>query len=126
MRKVAFVVLFVGAIGSLGLMLNAGRHTPLFLLVLFVGWVLSPYIMLLLVNIVSKRWPIIIPVTLYWLMIFISVGSLVTYFIILRRHSTKPAFIFLVVPFISWILIGIVILATVYRTRKLSKKDESF
>ncbi len=126
MRKIAFVMLFVGAVSSLGLTLNAGRHTPFFLLVLFVGWVLSPYITLLFVNIASKRWRFITPVTLYWLMLILSLGSLISYSTTISQHRTKPAFIFLIVPFISWILVLVVILIDAARVRKLSKEVENF
>ena len=109
LRTIALIMLLGGAVGSLGLMLNAGRHTPVLLLLLFVVWVLSPFMALLVANMVSKRWPVITSVTLYWLMLLLSLGSLVSYNGTFSQPGTRPAFIFLVVPFISWLLILLVI-----------------
>ena len=125
MRKIAFVILLIGAVGSFGLVLNAGRHSPVLLLVLFIGWVLSPYIALFLVHVVSKLQLIIAPKLLYCLMLFVSLGSLASYGITLIQHRTKPPTgVYLSVPFISWFLILIAIVITVYRKRKLLKKVE--
>jgi len=125
MRKIAFTILWISAVGSFGLVLNAGRHSPVLLLVLFVGWVLSPYIALFLVHVVSKLRLIIAPKMLYWLMLFVSLGSLACYGITLFQHRTKPPTgVYLSVPFISWFLILIAIVITVYRKRKLLKKVE--
>jgi len=125
MRKIAFVILLIGAVGSFGLVLNAGRHSPVLLLVLFIGWVLSPYIALFLVHVVSKLQLIIAPKLLYCLMLFVSLGSLASYGITLIQHRTKsPTGVYLSVPFISWFLIVIAIAITAYRKRKLLKKIE--
>jgi len=120
LRTIALTILLAGAMGSLGLMLNAGRHTPLFLLILFVGWVLSPFLALLAANGVSKRWPVNTHVMLYWLMLLLSPGSVVSYSGTFSYPGTKPAFIFLVVPFISWLLIVLVILIA----RRVSRRNK--
>ena len=125
MRKIAFVILLIGAVGSFGLVLNAGRHSPVLLLVLFVGWVLSPFIALFLVHGVSKLRLVIAPKLLYCLMLFVSLGSLASYGITLIQHRTKPPTgVYLSVPFISWFLIVIASAITAYRKRKLLKKVE--
>jgi hypothetical protein len=109
LRTMALIVVSLGALGSLGLMFNAGRHTPVLLLVLFVGWVLSPFIGLLIVNKISKRWSVPTRVTIYCLMLVLTLVSLVIYSGALTPPETKPASIFLVVPLTSWLLIVTVI-----------------
>ena len=57
-RKRLILAVVAGAVGSVGLMLRAGRSTPRLLLVLFVIWVLSPFVALAWANMVSSvgRW----------------------------------------------------------------------
>src|SRR4030081_1218189 len=98
MRKIALLILLVAAAGSLALVFNEGRRTPVFLLVLFLGWVLSPYFALWLASVVFKRRPAFSLMALYRLMLIISISSLVIYIVVLSQHITRPAFIFIVVP----------------------------
>ena len=121
MRTMALVVVLAGAVGSLRLVLNAGRNTPVLLLVLFVSWVLSPIMALLVANRVSKRWSVPTCATIYCLMLVVTLGSQVGYSGAFNAPETKPAFIFLVVPLISWLLIVTVIPIT----RRLSRKSNN-
>ena len=121
LRTIALIMVLAGAGGSLGLMLNAGRHTPVLLLVLFVGWVLSPFIALLIANVVSKRWSSLTCKTLYILMLVITLVSLVSYSGALTPPETKPASIFLVVPLTSWLLI----MTAIPIARRMSSKNNS-
>ncbi len=106
----ALIVVLVGAAGSLGLMFNAGRNQKSILLIaLFTIWVLSPFIALLVANVISKHWSILTRMTLYFLMLFITLGSLISYSGALSPPGTKPAFKFLIVPLISWLLLVTVI-----------------
>ncbi len=109
LRPIAMIVLMCGALASLGLVLNAGRHTPALLLILFIGWVLSPFIALLIAYAISKRWLVIARVTLYSLMLIITIGSLVGYSGVWSPPGTKPAAVFLIVPLSSWVIMVIVI-----------------
>lgn len=121
-RTTALMVLVVGAIGSLVFMFNAGRNQKsIMLLSLFTVWVLSPFAALFIVNKISNRWTVSMRVLLYWLMIILAIGSLVAYSGILLPQDTKNAFIFLVAPMASWILILIFILIA----RKISKRDNA-
>jgi hypothetical protein len=122
LRTVALVVLVAGAGVSLGLMLHTGRNNKsVLLLLLFAIWVLSPFIALLAANIVSRRWPVLARVTLYILTTILTLGSLVIYSGVLSPPGTKPAFVFLVVPLVSWIFIAIVIPIA---ARKLSRRND--
>jgi hypothetical protein len=108
LRTLAVLVVVVGAVVSLGLVLHAGSKNPSILLIaLFVIWVLSPFGALLLANLVSKRLPFLTRVTHYILMLVITFGSLAGYSGILDPPGVKPAFKFLIVPLLSWIIIVI-------------------
>jgi hypothetical protein len=88
--------------------------TPL-LLVIFVLWVLSPFAGLAFAAIRSKTWKPRGQMILYGLIMLLSLASLVVYGInAVSQLGDKPAFIFLVVPLVSWVLIAVVVpLATV-------------
>jgi hypothetical protein len=111
MQTVAMVAAIIGAIGSLYFMFKTGRNQKsILLIVLFTGWVLSPFAGLFLASKFSNRWIIPGRLSLYWLMIIFAIGSLVAYSGVLIPSGTKGAFIFLVAPFTSWIVITIVFL----------------
>jgi hypothetical protein len=93
LRTMALIVLLAGAAGSLGFMFNAGRNQKSILLIaLFTIWVLSPFIALQVANVISKRWSILTRRTLYFLISFITLGSLVSYSGALSPPGAKPAF----------------------------------
>jgi hypothetical protein len=122
LRGVALVAVVAGAVGSIGLMLRAG-HPPLFLRVLFVIWVLSPFVALAWANIVSKRWPVLTRVTLYSVMLFLTVGSLAIYGnVAFGPPRPKPAFVFLVVPLGSWLLMTIAVSIAALISGRLSRQ----
>jgi hypothetical protein len=111
LRGVTLVAVVAGAVGSVALMLVVGHRNPSrLLLVLFVIWVLSPFVALLLANGGSKRWPVLTRATLHGLMLVITLGSLAIYGnVAFGPPRPKPAFLFLVVPLGSWLLIAIAI-----------------
>ncbi len=110
LHSVALTAVVVGALGSVGFMLWVGHRNPSRLLIgLFVIWVLSPFMALLLANIVSKRWSVITRATLYGVMLILTLISLAFYGDVVWRPRPQPAFMFLVVPFGSWLLMTIVI-----------------
>ena len=124
MHITALIVLLIGAAGSLILMFNAGRNqNSILLIILFTGWVLSPFIALLIADVISMRWLIKTRVTIYFLMLFISLVSLLGYSGALNVPGTKPAFKFLIVPVISWVLILIIIPIAVSRSRRKSPEN---
>ena len=111
LRAVALIAVVAGAVGSVGLMLWVGHRNPSrLLLVLFALWVLSPFIALVLANMVSKRWSVLTRAALYTVMLVLAVGSLAIYGdVALGPPRTKTAFVFVVVPPASWLLIAIVV-----------------
>ena len=119
----ARIALVVGAVGSVALMLRSGRNTPRFLLVLFVAWVLSPFVALAWANMVSKRWSVLTRTTLYWVTIVITLTALAVYSgLILPPAGSPPAFIFVAVPPASWFLITAVVLTAALVSRWRSSR----
>jgi hypothetical protein len=121
----ALIVVLIGAGSSLSLMLRAGRHNHSVLLVgLFAIWVLSPFIALLAAIVVSKRWPALTRVALFSLALVLTIGSLFAYSGAWSPPRAKPAGVFLVVPLISWTLMGIVITIAASLSRRLTSRSE--
>lgn len=92
-----------GAAGAVGFTLYTGRHNASALLMaIFAVWVLSPFFALLVMNIFSKDWP-----ALYLLTMLITVGTLAIYGeVAFGPPRPKPAAVFVIVPPVSWLLIG--------------------
>ena len=110
LRVISLSMSIIGIMGSLVLMSHAGRHNKsVILILLFAGWVSSPFLALL-ISYFSNFWPDSHRVHLYILMI-ITIGSLIVYSGAFGIHGPHPAFVFMIIPLISWLLIGILMLA---------------
>ena len=120
LRTAAFGAVFTGAIGSVGLMLYAGRHNhSRLLLALFVVWVLSPFVILLFATLVSKRWSVHTRVALYCVALMLTLGSLAIYGdVALGPGRVKAAAVFVLVPPVSWLLIVVVVPAAARISRR--------
>ncbi len=118
MRTTALVAVFLGAAGSFILVLYNGRNNKSILLnALFVTWVLSPFIGLFFADKVSKQWTDITRKTLYVLMLILTVIFLLSYSGMLNPVGAKTAFVFLVIPLISWVLILILIVIAKWQSK---------
>ena len=123
LRAAALIALLGGAGGSVGLLLRAGQRSPRLLLVLFVIWVLSPFMALVLAEVVSKRWSVLTRATLYSVMLVVTLGSLAIYGNdAWRPPRTQAAFVFVVVPPASWLLIAIVVSMAALISDRLSRR----
>jgi hypothetical protein len=111
LHAVALTAVVAGAGGSVGLMLWVGHRNPSrVLLVLFAIWVLSPFIAVGLADSVSKRWSVLTRATLHSVMLILTLGSLAIYGdVVLRPPRATPAFVFLVVPLGSWLMMTIAV-----------------
>ena len=119
LRTVARILLAVGAVGSLYFMFNASRNQKSILLIaLFTGWILSPFAGLFLADRFSKSWSVNVRSSFYWLTIILIVISLVGYSGAFNTPNTKNAFVFIIIPLISWLVITISVLTA----RRLSRK----
>jgi hypothetical protein len=123
LRAMALIAVVAGAAGSVGLMLWVGHRNPSrVLLVLFVIWDLSPFVALVLADIVAKRWSVLTRATLYGVMLILTLGSLAIYGDVVLRPRSQPAFMFLVVPLGSWLLMTIVVPIAALVSGRLSRR----
>ena len=123
LHTVAITAVVAGALGSVGLMLWVGHRNPSrVLLVLFVIWDLAPFIALVVADIVSKRWSVLTRATLYGVMLILTLGSLALYGDVVWRPRPQPAFMFLVVPLGSWLLMTVVIPITALVSGRRSRR----
>jgi hypothetical protein len=125
LRIISVTILFLGMTGSLGFMLYTGRNNKsVLLMLLFAIWILSPFIALLRINTIAKKWSAFSRISLFSLMIILSSGSLAGYSGLLNLKETKPAFVFLLIPLISWMLMVLVIPVAAALSRRFSQKEE--
>jgi len=110
LRKAGLIALVIGAAGSVCVMLYSSRNSDQqFLKVLFTVWVLSPFLLLELGDIVSERWHLIARPSLYWTMVIVAVGSLAIYILaVLRSPEAIPTPVFVATPPISGLVIAAV------------------
>ena len=105
-------------------MFRAGHdQKSILLIVLFTGWVLSPFIALFIADMISKRWLTKTRFNTYLLIIFITLASLLFYSGALNVPGTKPAFKFLIVPLLSWVLILIIVPIKQKRANERASKN---
>jgi hypothetical protein len=111
LRAAGLIAAVIGALGSVGLTIYAGRRNPSRLLLwLFVIWVLSPYAVLAAAEMISKHWTPLTRATLYGVMLVVVAASLPIYGIVaLGAPRARPASVFLVVPPTSWVVIAVVV-----------------
>lgn len=124
LRTTALVAVMAGAVGSVGLTLHAGRHSPRILLVLFAAWVLFPFVALLITSVVSRRWPLLTQATLYGVMLVVTMGSLAIYGnVALGGATTNPTPTFVLVPPASCLLIAIAISLAALMARRRTRRS---
>jgi hypothetical protein len=112
LRSVALIVLVFGAVGSVGLLRRAQQHPPPIVVVGFIVWVLAPFVLLGIANILSARWRRTLCVTLFAVTLFVTAASLAIYLDDSIAHRTaKPAFVYVAVPpaavLLSAVIIGV-------------------
>jgi len=116
--------LIVGAIGSLALMLYAGRsNTHILITVGFIVWVVAPFALLALAERRSGAWAPKTRATLSILTLVIVISSLATYaYRAVKPPSTTGAFLFVLVPPVSVVLV-LVTLGIVSVMSRPSRKE---
>jgi len=107
-RAVGSVCVVLGAVGSIVLELIVGRHNnSAALLVMFAGWILSPFVALAVANRRSDRWAALTRTTLRWAMVVVPLASLAIYaYVAFGPPRPQPAAMFLIVPPASLLLIA--------------------
>src|SRR5258705_13541433 len=116
----ARVAAVVGAVGSMALMLYAGRaNQHILVTVLFVFWVLAPFVALAWADRMSVRWSVVARTALQGMTLAITVGSLAIYLLrVLRPPRTAGAFVFVAVPVGSCLLAAIVVAIAALLSRR--------
>jgi hypothetical protein len=111
LRAAAMIAVLAGAVGSFGLMLRVGQgNNSKVLLALFTIWVLSPFVAAGWAHAVSNRWAAVTQATLYSVILVVALGSLIIYGgVAFGPPRAKPAAVFLMVPLVSWLLLGVVV-----------------
>ncbi len=120
LHRTAVVATVFGAAGSVALMLYAGRSNQYILVtVLFVFWVLAPFVALAWADRISVRWSVITRTALHWMTLVITVGSLAIYvYRVLRPPRTTGAFVFVAVPVASCLLAAIAVAGAALLSRR--------
>jgi hypothetical protein len=107
LRILARGAAFAGAAGAVALVLYVGRRnaSPLLPLI-FAMWAIAPFLGALFADLVWKRTGRM----MHGLMLLLAVGSLAAYGrVAFGPPMAKPAAVFLIVPTVSWLLIGAVV-----------------
>ena len=123
LRTAALAAVLIGAVGSVGFTLRAGQRNPSRLLIaLFVLWVLSPFIAMLFGSFLFKDWQALTRRTLQSVALILSLVSLAIYgWVALGPPRTKTAFVFLVVPPLSWLLMVLAVSVATFISRRRSR-----
>jgi hypothetical protein len=118
LRAAARVALVAGAAGSIALMMRAGsRQRSILLIVLFAGWVLSPFLALALANLRAARWPPRVRTAVHIAMIAVAALSLTLYGLSAVHTLAKAGFLYLVVPAACWATAAIVVGTAAFASR---------
>jgi hypothetical protein len=117
-RTGSLIAVVASAVGSLALMLYAGRNNQhYFLTVLFTIWVLAPFVALVVAtHVASRRWPVFAGGAFRVVMLLIAIGSFAAYLAdALGPPKAKAAFVFVAVPGVSWLLIALTVATLIAR-----------
>ncbi|HWC64447.1 MAG TPA: hypothetical protein VG777_00075 [Thermoanaerobaculia bacterium] len=111
LRTAALAAATLGAAGSVALMLRAGRGNPSRVLILmFVVWVLSPFVLCVAADLLGKRWPASARMALHAATIVVALVTLAVYGgVVLGPPRPKIARFFLLVPPASVLFAAIVV-----------------
>ncbi len=125
-KRLAMTGLTIGAITSLALMLRAGhRQRSIILVLLFAAWVLSPFFGLGYAHLSSKRWLPSARLVLYALTVLVIVACPAIYADVAFGGTTlKMGFVFLVIPFVCWLLTGFLVCIALLSSRKASQQGD--
>lgn len=125
LRAAARVAVAVGAAGSVALTLHAGRDNPSrILMTLFALWVSGPFLVAVLGDMASKRWMAHTRTAFYSGILLLTLASLSIYGVVaLGPPRGKTAFVFVVVPPVSCLLMAVVILAVSLVCGRRSRRD---
>lgn len=97
----------------------SGLHPPILLVLLFVIWVIAPFAVLVLANLISRDWPKLTSSTLYALTLILAISSLVIYsYVLVFPLGAQPAFPYVATPIGTLLLITITMAIAAFISRK--------
>jgi hypothetical protein len=121
-RVVVLAVVVAAAVGSLVFMFRMGGRNPSVLLVaLFAGWVLSPFVGACVLTMAGKGLSAAGQVSILVVSLIIAAGALALYGGAIAVVGTRPAFLYLMVPLASWLLLAPLGVGAVLRRRRSLK-----
>ncbi|MEE2897703.1 MAG: hypothetical protein VX815_04460 [Gemmatimonadota bacterium] len=125
-RRAALVSVLVGAAGSVGAVLITGQGRDQRLLMgIMAVWVFAPFAALVLAHRLAKGWSLTTRTALHYLMLVLALGSMVLYMgDTVREAGGQNAFVFVVVPLVSWVLMVLVISIAAFTSRRRSSGVE--
>jgi hypothetical protein len=120
LRRAGLLALVIGGVGSVALMLRASEHPPVFLILLFIVWVSSPFVALAVGHVLSAKWPAATRTALYAMMIVAAIVSLTAYANAGPGvgHPRTKVFLFVLVPPVVWVIAAIAIGAAAMTSRR--------
>jgi hypothetical protein len=106
LSAIGLIAVVIDGVGSLILMLRVGQNNPsILLMAMFSIWVVSPFVGLVVSTKVVTRRFVLNARMISSLMLSIPIISLAFYTDVVLRPRPQPAFMFLVVPLGSWLVI---------------------
>ena len=106
LRSISLITLLLSTIGSMYFMFHAGSNQKSLVLIgLFTAWVFAPFVGLFVLNRLAQPITAKTSTSVYYTTVVLSVTSLIIYSGAVTPAQTKPAFTFLVVPFLSWVVL---------------------
>ena len=125
LRVAALIVMAVSVPVSIGLFLRAGQRTPRLLLLGMAFWVLSPFAILVWANVVSKHWSILTRATVYCVTMLIAIATLAVYGDdALGHRRAQAAFVYVMVPPVSWLFMAVTIPVAAFVSRRRSRRGK--
>lgn len=119
LRVAGITAMLLGAGGSVALMLRTSPNMPKVLVLLIGLWVVSPFALLAGAELTGKPSAAAARTTIYVLALLLAAVSLWVYWsVAYGPPRPKPAFFFVLLPPISWVLIAASAGVAALRTRK--------
>src|SRR5258708_8710510 len=114
------IAILVGVVGSVALFLRASQRKgpPPLLIVLFVVWLLSPYVLLVAARLFAKRWP---PRSRSWIhlaAVVVAALSLVAYRAAALRPSEPTTAGFVLLAPVCWLITAIAVAIAAVSARR--------
>ena len=124
LRRAGLIALCVGAAGSIFFFFHAGRHPPPIVIVGFVVWIISPFVVLGAAHLISKRWSNLTRTTLSVVMLVVGLGTLAVYGDdAIARRTAHAAAVYVIVAPASWLLIAIALSIAAIISRRRSRRE---